>query len=160
MDKHSPPDALMLLSGHCAYCPGVLDGLNRLLKSGALGRLEAVNVEQHPEVAQALGVRGVPWVRIGPFELEGNYSAAELADWADQAGQPDGLQQYFQEQLDSGELNRVTRMIRREPERLATLLQLMTAGYSAFCLRLDWNRRDKAGCSPPPKGNKVQNRWM
>ena len=61
----------MLLGTHCPYCPTVLKELGELVKSGVIGKLVVVNIEQHPEVARELGVRSVPWVRIGPFELEG-----------------------------------------------------------------------------------------
>ena len=57
------PDALLLISTHCPHCPAVLAALAELVKQGAIGRLEVVNLEQHPEVGQALGVRSVPWLR-------------------------------------------------------------------------------------------------
>ena len=65
------PDAQLLLSTHCPHCPAVLAALADLVKQGAIGRLEAVNLEQHPEVGQALGVRSVPWIRVGRIELAG-----------------------------------------------------------------------------------------
>ena len=78
----APPDALLLMAPGCAHCPVVLEGLGRLLKEGRLGRLEVVNVAVHPEAAVAAGTRSVPWTRIGPFELDGLYGPAELAEWA------------------------------------------------------------------------------
>ena len=50
----------MLLGTHCPYCPTVLKGLGELVKSGVVGKLEAVNIELHPDIARALGVRSVP----------------------------------------------------------------------------------------------------
>ena len=63
----------------------MLASLADLVKQGAIGRLEAVNLEQHPEVGQALGVRSVPWLRLGRIELAGVHSKAELAEWAAKA---------------------------------------------------------------------------
>jgi len=65
------PEALMLLSSHCAHCPGVLDSLSKLIKSGELGSLHVINLEQNPEAMQQYNVRSVPWVRIGKHELTG-----------------------------------------------------------------------------------------
>jgi hypothetical protein len=76
------PDALLLISTHCPHCPAMLAALADLVKQGTIGRLEAVNLEQCPEIGQALGVRSVPWLRIGRIELTGVHSKAELAEWA------------------------------------------------------------------------------
>ena len=47
-------------------------------RTGDIGRLEVVNIGARPDIAQQFGVRTVPWVRLGPFELEGLRSPAEL----------------------------------------------------------------------------------
>ena len=65
------PEALMLLSSHCAHCPGVLDSLSKLIKSGELGSLQVINLEQNPKAMQQYNVRSVPWVRIGKHEFTG-----------------------------------------------------------------------------------------
>jgi glutaredoxin len=62
------PDALMILGTHCPHCPAVLKNLCRLLEEGKLGKLQVINLEQHPEEAKKYGVRSVPWVRIGHNE--------------------------------------------------------------------------------------------
>ena len=76
MNQNAIPDALLLLAPGCPHCPAVLEGLSGLLKEGVIGRLEAVNAAIHPERAAELGVRTVPWARIGPFELEGEQTPA------------------------------------------------------------------------------------
>ena len=42
------PDALLLISTRCPHCPAMLSALADLVKQGTIGRLEAVNLEQHP----------------------------------------------------------------------------------------------------------------
>ena len=49
------PDALLLLAPGCPHCPAVLEGLGALVKDGALGTLEVVNIAVHPERAAATG---------------------------------------------------------------------------------------------------------
>lgn len=119
------PDALLLLTSSCPYCPTVLQGLSELVKSGLIGRLEVVNIGVRPEVAQQYGVRSVPWVRLGPFELEGLQSPAELKLWAERAGKPDGLAEYFRNLLKDGQLARVTGYIRRHGNAVVDLLNLL-----------------------------------
>jgi thiol-disulfide isomerase/thioredoxin len=123
-DTRTPPDALLLLGTHCPYCPTVLKGLGELVKAGVIGKLEAVNIEQRPDIARDLGVRTAPWVRIGPFELEGLRSEQELREWAEKAGSADGLAAYLDELLSSGQIDKVLGMVRKDPANLDALLAL------------------------------------
>ena len=116
----------MLLGSHCPYCPTVLRGLSDLVKSGAIGKLEAVNIEQHPEVARALGVRSVPWVRIGAFELEGLRSEKELREWAEAAGTETGYASYLDELLTTGKIDRATKLVNSHPDAINALLLLFS----------------------------------
>jgi thioredoxin-like negative regulator of GroEL len=116
----------MLLGTHCPHCPTVLKGLSELVKSGVVGKLEAVNIEQHPDIAHALGVRSVPWVRIGPFELEGLRSEKELRTWAEAAGTEAGYASYLDELLSTGKIERAIKLIQRNPEAIKALLVLFS----------------------------------
>ena len=130
------PDALLLLTSSCPYCPTVLQGLSELVKSGLIGRLEVVNIGVRPDVAQQLGVRSVPWVRLGPFELEGLQSPAELKQWAERAGKPDGLAEYFRELLKDGQLARVTGYIRRHAAAVGDLIKLLAGPDVELTVRI------------------------
>ncbi len=132
----SPPDALLLLTASCPFCPTVLEGLSGLIKRGVVGRLEVVNLEQHPEVAQALGVRSVPWVRLGPFELDGLRSAAELEVWARRVGSVEGLARYLDEMLATGGLSRVIDLVRRDPQWLEGVVQLAADAETSVHVRI------------------------
>ena len=120
------PDALMLLGTHCPYCTTVLRGLIELVKSGVVGKLEVVNIEQHPEVAHALGVRSVPWVRIGPFELEGLRSEKELRIWAEAADTETGVASYLDELLSTGKIDRAIKLVKSNPDAIKALLLLFS----------------------------------
>ncbi len=109
---HPRPDALLLLGTHCPHCSTVLKELSELVKAGAIGKLEAVNIEQSPEVAHTLGVRSVPWVRIGTFELEGLRSGKELRSWVDAVGTEAGFAKYLDELLSTGKIERAIRLVR------------------------------------------------
>lgn len=136
MTANTVPDAELLLAAGCVHCPVVLSGLAELLKSGRIGRLEAVNIAVHPEAAEARGVRGVPWIRIGPFELTGAHSPGELADWAERAGSETGMRSYLSEGLATGQLETVTRACRRSPGLLPPLLALAADLETPFAVRV------------------------
>ena len=138
MNQNLPPtpDVLLLLAPGCPHCPAMLENLGSLVKEGAIGRLEAVNVAVHPERAAELGVKTVPWVRIGTFELEGALTPGELRRWAEQAGSLDGMADYFFRMLKSGRRARVEKMARQEPTRLKALTRLMERPDTSMAVRL------------------------
>ena len=135
-NNKAAPEALMLLGTHCPHCPTVLASLSELVKQGVISKLEVVNLEQKPEVAEALGVRSVPWVKIGPFELAGLHSKAELQSWAEQAGSEQGMTQYFEQLLGEGEVKRVLAMIARDHGLLHALIGLVSDADAKINARL------------------------
>ena len=123
-EANTPPDALLLLGTHCPHCPTVLQSLSNLVKAGTLGTLKVVNIEQRADIAQELGVRSVPWVRIGSFELEGLRSEKELRGWAEKAAAGTGLASWLDEALSSGKLDKPLDRIKTEPAAMDAMLEL------------------------------------
>ena len=130
------PDALLLMGTHCPWCPKVLASLQELQADGTIASLETVVIEEQPELAADLGVRTVPWVRIGPFELEGMRSTAELRDWAEKAGTEHGVSDWLDELLSSGQIKKVERRIVAEPDTLATLITLFAKSDTGINTRI------------------------
>lgn len=132
----SVPDALLLLSTHCPHCPAMLAALAELVKRGSIGRLEAVNLEQRPDVAQALGVRSVPWLRLGRIELSGAHSKVELEAWAAKADSEEGLADWFHLLLKEGQLPRAQAAIEADPTLLAAVLPIVGNVEASLNVRL------------------------
>lgn len=132
----TPPDALLLTTPDCPHCPTVQAGLSELVKQGKIGRLEVINVSDRPEVARQYGVRGVPWLKLGPFELQGLRSPAELARWAERAGITAGMADYFRESLDTGELAKVIAGVKRDTGAFEALWQLLADPDTALGVRV------------------------
>jgi len=130
------PDARLYIGTHCPHCPGVLAALAEQVKQGRLGRLEVINVEQRPDLAREAEVRGVPFLQLGPFELEGNHSAAELKQWIERAATPEGLQAYISEMLSTGQIARVERLLRRDPQAFHALLPLLADPDTELSVRI------------------------
>jgi thiol-disulfide isomerase/thioredoxin len=130
------PDALLLISTHCPHCPAMLASLAELVKQGTVGRLEAVNLEQHPEVGQALSVRSVPWLRLGRIELAGMHSKAELAEWAAKADSEEGMADWFHLLLKEGQLPRAQAAIESDPALLVAVLPIVGNVEASLNVRL------------------------
>lgn len=132
----TPPDALLLLTSQCPQCPTVLQGLSELVKKGIIGRLEAVNIMVHPQIARQNGVRSVPWVRIGEFELEGLHSPAELQQWAQRATGEAGLSDYYTDLLKNGQLPKALDLVNRIPGHLSALFPLAADPDTELTVRI------------------------
>jgi len=131
-----PPDALLFSGRQCPYCRTVLKHLQTLQAEGTIGALDTVVLEDHPELAAELGVRSVPWVRIGNFDLTGLRSVQELRDWATRAGSADGQLHYLSELLSGGEIDRCLGMIRADPRVLQDLLRLFVLPDTELNVRI------------------------
>jgi len=131
-----PPDALFLLGTHCPHCPTVLQGLANLVKAGSLGTLNIVNIEQRGDIARELGVRSVPWVRIGSFELEGLRSEKELREWAARATANTGMIDWLNELLGSGNLDKPLERVRSDPAMMDALLKIFTDPETGLNIRI------------------------
>jgi thioredoxin-like negative regulator of GroEL len=134
--KQETPDALLFIAPGCPHCPTVLAALIELVKQALVGRMEVVNIAVHPQQAEQLGVRSVPWLRLGDFEFEGLHSPAELRRWAEKANTSDGLADYFAAELKTGRLPRVAGMVATRPERLTALLTLAEDPDTELAVRI------------------------
>ena len=132
----APPDALLLLTSQCPQCPTVLQGLSELVKKGTVGRLEAVNIMVHPEIARQYGVRSVPWILIGELELEGMHSPDELQYWAQRAATETGLSDYYTDLLKNGQLPKVLNLVNRKPDHLTALFHLAADPDTELTVRI------------------------
>ena len=132
----SAPEALMILGTRCPHCPYVLASLSDLVKKGVLSRLEIINLEQRPDIAQELGVQSVPWVRIGQFELTGLRSKSELEEWIEKANTSAGDTKYIEELLAEGKVQQVLAMIEKDNQLLQALLALIADGDAKINARL------------------------
>ena len=130
------PGAVMLMGSTCPYCPTVLKALQSLLDSGHIDSLETYNIEEHPDIARQYGVRSVPWVRIGEFELEGLRSERELREWAEKAASGGGLSDWLLEQLGSGRIDAALARIQSDEDGMPALLTLFADPDTELNIRI------------------------
>lgn len=107
-----------------------------LVKQGIVGQVSVVNVERHPEAAEARGIRTVPWLKIGEFEFTGAHSEAELKRWAERAKSEEGWADYFHQLLKDGQAAHVVELVQAAPERLAAVLPIIANPEASLNVRL------------------------
>ena len=131
-----PPDALLVMAKNCPHCHSVQRVLNAMAETQELGQLTVVDIGENPAEAEAMGIRSVPWFRIGRFEFQGLYTRQELSEWASKAATPEGLADYFEHLLVSGDLAKVELMAGQDVESIQALLSLLARPQPELQIRL------------------------
>ena len=124
MNPRKHPEALLLVSPGCQYCRGMHKALDELAAANKLSKLTVVDIAEQPEIAEKLGVRSVPWLRMGGFVLEGAHTPGELNKWIEASLREHGWSDYLNYLLDSGGLALAEKLIKEDPERLQELIPL------------------------------------
>ncbi len=83
-----------------------------------------------------MGVRSVPWVRIGAFELEGLRSEKELRSWIEAVGTEAGFAKYLDELLSTGKIERAVRLVRENRIAMSALLLLFSSTETGLNSRI------------------------
>ena len=120
------PDVLLLTASGCPHCPVVHKIFSQLKTEQKIGKLEVVNISQHPEAAAQYDVRSVPWFRIGGLEFQGLHSAAELEYWATHASSESGIRKYLIDELEAGHLATIEKLLRECPTWLRIGLSIVS----------------------------------
>ena len=135
-DKGDLPGVLMFMGKACSYCGPMMTILTELMKTGEIAELRILNIQHHPQLASALGVRSVPWMQVGPFELSGQHTKKEISQWLQRAASREGLAAYFDEVLAQGNIDYARKLIERSPDALYSLIDLMTDADAKINVRL------------------------
>ena len=130
------PTVLMLIGTQCTYCGPMMQMLIELMKTGHIAELRIVNIESAPELAAELGVRSVPWLQIGPFELSGSRTRQELLLWMERASSFDGVTDYLAEVLSEGNIKYANKLIHGYPQALENVIDLMADPEAKINVRL------------------------
>jgi len=133
---NSSTSILMLMGKQCAYCGPMMQILTELMKAGELAELRIVNIEENPELARQLGVRSVPWLQIGPFELQGARSRQEIVLWLQRASNFEGMTEYLDEVLAEGNIGYANKLIQQYPQALENVIALMADPHAKINVSL------------------------
>ena len=110
--------------------------LTEIMKAGQLSDLRIINIEDNQELASELGVRSVPWLQIGPFELLGSRTKQEILLWLQRASSFEGLSEYLEEMLLEGNIDAATKLVQRHPPALQNVIDLMADPEGKINVRL------------------------
>jgi thioredoxin-like negative regulator of GroEL len=134
--KGIAPDVLMLMGAECAFCGPMMQMLTELMKAGRISELKIVNIEKNSVLAQEIGVRSVPWLQIGPFELQGSRTKQELLEWLQRASSLSGVTEYLEEMLIEGKINYASKLLQRYPPALKNIIGFIADPEAKMNVRL------------------------
>ena len=129
-------EVLMLVGTHCSFCGPMLKIVSEMVKQGDLATLRVVNIEQDQTLASELGVRSVPWLRIGPFELAGVRNKEEIKLWLDRANSEGGITAYLEEILAEGNVLTANKFVKHYPKALDNVIDLVMDAEGKINVRL------------------------
>ncbi len=132
----TPPGVTLLITRQCSHCAAVLQLLTGMVKQAEIARLEIINLEQDASLADSLGVRSVPWIKIGERVFEGALSAGELRYWIENAQSMEAETAYLGELLQAGKVDQVLQRIEAQSDRVMALVPLMDDADAKINLRL------------------------
>jgi glutaredoxin len=130
------PHALLFTAPGCPHCPGVKRALEALQQEGVIGELQVISISEQPAQAAELGIRSVPWLRLGEFVLTGAQTPQQLRQWAQRAGDPAGMSGYLAHLLKDGGLSEAEQLLTTQPQHLPALLELLLDETSPIQVRL------------------------
>jgi hypothetical protein len=110
--------------------------LEKLHEEGMIGELEVVSIAEQPQRAAGLGIRSVPWLRLGEFTLTGAQTPQQLRQWAERAGDPAAMSDYLAHLLAEGGLGEAEQLLRTQPQHLPALLALLQDEEGPIQVRL------------------------
>jgi thioredoxin-like negative regulator of GroEL len=128
--------ATLLISTHCPHCASLLNSLNQLIKQGELAELRVINLHAAPELAQQFGVRSVPWVKIGNYELSGNQPLAALQQRIQWIHQQTELVGEFDYLLSQAQAEKACQLLHEQPEKMAAIMQLLADSATVLSTRI------------------------
>jgi len=130
------PEVSLAITPSCPHCPSMLAVLGQLVKNGDIGSLHIVNITQQTGFAADNQIRSVPWLKIGPFILQGLHSQKEIETWLARAQSEQGMLEYFTQMLSDGELETVTRALKQSPETIKFFIPLISSDETNINVRL------------------------
>lgn len=130
------PEVTLAISSNCPHCPTMLEVLGQLVKQGDMSALHVINIAQHTDFATAHQIRSVPWLKVGPFILQGLHTRQEIITWLERSQSEQGMLEYFTEMLSNGELETVTRAVTQSPQMIKLFVPLISSDETNINVRL------------------------
>ncbi len=125
MSQKNGPHALLLISTHCPHCHVMQELLQQRVQDGHIDKLEIINIDESPDVAQSFHVRSVPWLKLDGFKFDRVLTPAELDRWIDKSSSTVAKTDYLEDLLANGKLTQAIESLEQGATSFSDLLPLI-----------------------------------
>ncbi|MBF0124221.1 MAG: HEAT repeat domain-containing protein [Magnetococcales bacterium] len=123
--NNSTAAVLLLTMPGCGHCAASQQSLQQLLAEGVIASLECIDISHHPEWAERLAIRSVPYVLTGPFIFQGERPLSEWRYWLDVVRSEKGMAIYFDHLFSAGQRQLVEQIIRYQSVSIQAFADLL-----------------------------------
>jgi len=140
MNLTTKPSVELFIATGCVHCPLVLNELSENLKKGQISNLNITNIAVDNIKAEELNVRSVPWFSISNDHcfmiFSGEHSPKEIKQWLASSQTDDGMQEYIEKLLSSGQLMTVSDAIQLKPEIYSHVIDMLGNEETSMDIRI------------------------
>jgi hypothetical protein len=140
MNHLKQTSAELFVATGCSHCPVVLNELSEQLKKGHIYSLTVTNIAVDNERADELGIRSVPWFSLkneNTFMIfSGNYSPNEIQQWIASSQNKNGMQEYIEKSLSTGQLITVSQVVQLFPETFSAVISMIKDEETSMDIRI------------------------
>lgn len=140
MNYSTKPRAELFIATGCSHCPTVLSELTNQLKSGVISSLNIENIAVDNTRAAKLNIRTVPWFSFSNEDsymiFSGNYTAKEIKLWLNTSQKKDGMQEYIEHSLTTGQLMMLVQVIQIEPTVFSHIVAMLADDETSMDIRI------------------------
>lgn len=134
------PSAELFVATGCRHCPIVMNELSEQLKKGNIASLTVTNIAVDNQRAAELNIRSAPWFSLSNDNsfmiFSGNHSPKEIQQWITTSKTENGMQEYIEYSLKSGQLLTVIQVIQLIPETFSTVISMLEDEDTSMDIRI------------------------
>lgn len=140
MTNSNTSSAQLFIATGCTHCPVVLNTLSELLKNGQLSTLSINNISVEDDKSSKLNIRSVPWFSINnnksSMVFTGTHSVKEIKKWVSASQTNNGMREYIEEFLKSGQLMDIVQAINLTPETFSIIIEMLEDEETSMQIRI------------------------
>lgn len=140
MSSPTPTSAQLFIATGCSHCPVVLKELSDQLKSGQLAALDIDNIAVDNSRAEKLNIRSVPWFSLtnnNTFMIfTGDYTPKEIQRWLKSSQNKNGMKEYIEYKLSSGQLMTIMQVIQLNPDMFSHVVDMLKDEETSMDIRI------------------------
>lgn len=140
MEQNTKPSAELFIATGCHHCPIVLAELSEQLKKGKLSSLNVINIAVDNSLAGKFNIRSVPWFSLSNNDslmvFSGEHSPKEINQNITTSQNKNGIQEYIEKSLASGEIMNIAQAINIKPEVLSSVITMLGDEETSMDIRI------------------------